>query len=93
MAAGTLIDPSLPYLKLFGSVVMPLQEFQKKLEAVVSVGDASLESGLEVAIADSGSAGAKATARPEQEIRMKNLGEALRGLFGKLEYTFLFLNC
>jgi hypothetical protein len=85
MTAGTLTDPNLPYTKLFSKLVMPLREFQDKLESAVAVGELVEKGGfgdnVRVVVKDTGKS--KEKAKPAQGVRTKELGDQLRALFGK----------
>jgi hypothetical protein len=87
MTAGTLTHPNLPYIKLFSKLVMPLNEFQTKLESAVTMGELT-EQGVfgdkvKVVIKD---ACKDKKAKAAHVIRLKELGDRLRALFGKYKH-------
>jgi hypothetical protein len=83
MVTGTLVNPSLPYIKIFSKAVMSLNEFRNKLESVVTLGDAAMKSGLSIVLDGECAGRSTSKAKPMQEIRMKELGDTLRSVFGK----------
>ena len=83
MVTGSLINPSLAHCKIFSKTVMSLFEFQDKLESVATLGNAAMKNGLN-SVFDCECVGRPiAKAKPMQVIRMKELGDTLRGIFGK----------
>jgi hypothetical protein len=87
MMAGTLTHPNLPYMKLFGKLVMPLHEFQNKLESAVMMGELVEQGGfgdnIKVTIKDTSKDN---KVKPAQEARVKDLGDKLRAIFSKCKH-------
>jgi hypothetical protein len=85
--AGSLFDSSLPYAKVFSETIMPIKEFQKKVEGIVKIAEGLEVCGItsKVAIGDKDDSNLNVRIKTAQDLRLKEIGEKLRELYGKGE--------